>query len=144
MSSFKEGGNSVASIEEAIDYVNNRLSVDESGMPAVRCTPADSVHGGLASQDQVTSCKSNPLVASHAPDPKLNASDQNEAQIPSELISHCVATLLMIQVNLRIRFLIFCVQDICGMILNPKLPKPKSWRSEVYLIIFSSFVQGCF
>ncbi|KAK9289126.1 hypothetical protein L1049_017599 [Liquidambar formosana] len=97
MSSLKEGGNSVASIEEAIDYVNNRLSVDESGMPAVRCTPADSVHGGLASQDQVTSCTSNPLVASHAPDPKLNASDQNEAQIPSELISHCVATLLMIQ-----------------------------------------------
>ena len=101
MSSLKEEGNNVERIEDAIDFVNNRLLVDDSGMSTMRSSAApDPLHGSLASQDQFTSCTSNPLSGSQAPDLKLNiSSDDNEAQIPAELITHCVATLLMIQVN---------------------------------------------
>ena len=100
MSSLKEEGSNVERIEDAIDFVNNRLLVDDSSMPAIRSAAApDTLHGSLASQDQFT-CTSNPLSGGQAPDLKLNiTSDDNEAQIPAELITHCVATLLMIQVN---------------------------------------------
>ncbi|KAA8527473.1 hypothetical protein F0562_034812 [Nyssa sinensis] len=96
MSSLKGGGNATERIEEAIDYVSNNLPLDDSCMLALRSSrPVDPVNGSSASQDQLTSCTLNSL---HAPDPKLkNVSDRNEAQIPTELISHCVATLLMIQ-----------------------------------------------
>ncbi|XP_060173823.1 protein ALWAYS EARLY 3-like isoform X1 [Lycium barbarum] len=57
----------IEKIEEAIDYVNDWIPLDDSCMPT-------------------------------APDPKSkNMSDRNEAEIPSELITKCVATLLMIQ-----------------------------------------------
>ncbi|KAL2506685.1 Protein ALWAYS EARLY 3 [Abeliophyllum distichum] len=67
ISSLKGREDSMEKIEEAIDYVNDRLPLDDS------CKPG-------------------------APDRKvMNASEKNEAQIPSELITQCVATLLMIQ-----------------------------------------------
>lgn len=101
MSSLKEEGSNVERIEDAIDFVNNRLLVDDSGMSTIRSAAApDTLHGSLASQDQFTSCTSNPSSGGQAPDLKLNiTSDENEGQIPAELITHCVATLLMIQVN---------------------------------------------
>ncbi|KAL3519017.1 hypothetical protein ACH5RR_021606 [Cinchona calisaya] len=67
MSSLKGRENTFEKIEEAIDYVNEKLPLDDSSVPA-------------------------------APDPNLkSARDRNDAQIPSELITQCVATLLMIQ-----------------------------------------------
>lgn len=66
-SSLKCRENTFEKIEEAIDYVNEQLPIDDA------CVPP-------------------------AADPKSkSASDRNEAQIPSELITSCVATLLMIQ-----------------------------------------------
>ncbi|KAL7220650.1 hypothetical protein ACSBR2_013516 [Camellia fascicularis] len=96
MSSLKGGRNTVERIEEAIDYVSNQLSLDDPCMMPMRSsTPADPIHGGSASQDQLTSCT---LSSLHAPELKLKTeADRNEAQIPSELISHCVSTLFMIQ-----------------------------------------------
>ncbi|CAA3020975.1 ALWAYS EARLY 3-like [Olea europaea subsp. europaea] len=71
ISSLKGREDGMEKIEEAIDYVNDRLLLDDS------CKPG-------------------------APDRTLNASDKkNEAQIPSELISQCVATMLMIQCTER-------------------------------------------
>ncbi|XP_015165279.1 protein ALWAYS EARLY 3-like [Solanum tuberosum] len=67
MNSFSRRENTTEKIEAAIDYVNDRIPLDDSCMPI-------------------------------PPDPKSkNMSDTNEAEIPSELISKCVATLLMIQ-----------------------------------------------
>ncbi|KAM3337589.1 protein ALWAYS EARLY 3 isoform X1 [Capsicum galapagoense] len=67
MSSFNGGENTTDKIEAAIDYVNDRIPLDDS-------------------------CMTSP------PDPKSkNASDKNEAEIPSELITNCISTLLMIQ-----------------------------------------------
>uniref|UniRef100_A0A6M2EX30 Uncharacterized protein n=1 Tax=Populus davidiana TaxID=266767 RepID=A0A6M2EX30_9ROSI len=99
MSSLKKEGSSIDSIEDAIDFVNNKLSADDSSVPAIRSSiPAISAQGTLASQDHLSSCAAGPEAINGAPDAKFNnLSTQNEVQIPTELISHCVATLLMIQ-----------------------------------------------
>ncbi|XP_011043234.1 PREDICTED: protein ALWAYS EARLY 3-like isoform X1 [Populus euphratica] len=99
MSSLKKEGSCIESIEDAIDFVNNKLLADDSSVPAIRSpVPEGSVQDTPASQDQLSSCVGNPGAINHAPDAKWNnLSNENEVQIPSELISHCVATLLMIQ-----------------------------------------------
>ncbi|XP_044487094.1 protein ALWAYS EARLY 3-like isoform X2 [Mangifera indica] len=100
MSSLKSGGNGIEKIEDAIDFVNNRLSVDELGVPSTSSTPIDLVHVTLTSpvEDQLNTCTSNSLANDHVPDSKLNnLPNENAAQIPSELIANCVATFLMIQ-----------------------------------------------
>ncbi|XP_030974090.1 protein ALWAYS EARLY 3 isoform X1 [Quercus lobata] len=99
VSSFKKGGVNMERIEEAMDFVNNQLSVDDSSMLVGRASaPADANHVTLASQDQSTACSSVSSATNNAPDPNLDRlANQNEVKIPSELIVHCVATLLMIQ-----------------------------------------------
>ncbi|KAI4345449.1 hypothetical protein L6164_012572 [Bauhinia variegata] len=98
MSYFRKTENTGERIEEAINFINSRLSVEDSAAPATRFEPADSVHVSLASQDQLTVITSNPFASNHGQDPELNSSsDQNEVKIPSDLISHCLATLFMIQ-----------------------------------------------
>ncbi|KAJ4850219.1 hypothetical protein Tsubulata_049839 [Turnera subulata] len=99
ISSLKNEGNSIQNIQEAIDFVNNQLSVDDFSAAAVRSsTPASSTHGTMASHDQLNSTAADTGTINHAPDIKLdNLPSQDEAQIPSDLIAQCVATLLMIQ-----------------------------------------------
>jgi len=101
-------------IEDAINFINNQLSVDEpTAASATTFPPADPF--SLASQDQLAASVLNPLTSCHVQDAELNSSpDQNEMKIPSELISHCLATLFMIQVNhiplnLDFTFMIFIV-----------------------------------
>ncbi|MED6106461.1 hypothetical protein PIB30_005096 [Stylosanthes scabra] len=97
MSIFIKTESKVERIDDAISFINNRLSVDDPTAPA-RSPPADSIHATPACQDQLTGNALNPLGNCHAQDAELNSSsDQNEMKIPSELISHCLATLLMIQ-----------------------------------------------
>ncbi|PSR92630.1 Protein ALWAYS EARLY like [Actinidia chinensis var. chinensis] len=93
ISSSTQGGNTLR-IEEAIDYVSNQLSMDDSCLMTTRSTPADPIHSSSASNDLLTFCCT--LNSLHSSESK-NVSDRNDARIPSELISHCVATLLMIQ-----------------------------------------------
>ncbi|TYH27292.1 hypothetical protein ES288_A02G057800v1 [Gossypium darwinii] len=95
MSSLRKGGKNIERIEDAIDFVNNQLSLNEFSAPAPRsAAPVDSVRR----HDNLTACSSYPFATSHIPEMKLqNLSDQDELKIPSDLISHCVATLLMIQ-----------------------------------------------
>ncbi|XP_057752358.1 protein ALWAYS EARLY 3 isoform X1 [Arachis stenosperma] len=98
MSIFMKTDSKVEKIEDAINFINNQLSVDDPAAPATNSLPADSIHITLASQDQLTGNTLNPSVNCHAQDAEFNSSsDQNEMKIPSELISHCLATLLMIQ-----------------------------------------------
>lgn len=113
VSSFKKRGVNIEWIEEAIGFVNNQLSVDDSSMLAGKAsTPADANHVTPASQDQSTACSSVSSAANNAPDPNLDRlPNQNEVKIPSEPIVHCVATLLMIQVISSIYSIIFCLQS---------------------------------
>ncbi|KAF5752213.1 hypothetical protein HS088_TW01G00121 [Tripterygium wilfordii] len=96
---LRKEGVSIERMEDAIDFLNTRFTVDDLSVQAMRSSaPAVPLSGNHTSQDQLTATTSNPVASVHAPDTKLNRlSDQNEAQIPSELIGNCVATLLMIQ-----------------------------------------------
>jgi len=99
MSVFRKTESKVERVEDAINFINNRLSVDDSTASATNFRAIDSIT--LASRDQLTASSTlNILARCPVQDDELNSSsDQNEMKIPSELISHCLATLLMIQVN---------------------------------------------
>ncbi|XP_077218287.1 protein ALWAYS EARLY 3-like isoform X2 [Tasmannia lanceolata] len=100
MSLLKQGEDAFVRIGEAIDSANNRyFGAGNGGVSAMRShTSPEPGHGSSIYQDQATSCTSEPTIAIHAPSPNQNDfADGTEAQFPSELISSCVATLLMIQ-----------------------------------------------
>ncbi|KAF8094096.1 hypothetical protein N665_0370s0031 [Sinapis alba] len=87
---LRKDENNVVNIEEAIDFVNNQLSTDES--------EGSSVYQTQASQDQRLPSTPKPSSSTqHADDSHVNPLDQNDLQVPSELVSRCMATLLMIQ-----------------------------------------------
>lgn len=87
---LRKDENNVVNIEEAIDFVNNQLSTDESEGSSVQQTQA--------SQGQRLPSTPNPSSSTqHADDSHVNPLDQNDLQVPSELVSRCMATLLMIQ-----------------------------------------------
>ncbi|EXB74814.1 hypothetical protein L484_023558 [Morus notabilis] len=96
ISSLEKMGKNLERVEEAIDFVNNRLLEEDFSMPAVRnSTHKDSV---VTPSEQLPASASTVSATSPTPDPKLNSiSNQNEPNIPSELIARCVAALLMIQ-----------------------------------------------
>ena len=90
---LRKDENNVVNIEEAIDFVNNQLSTDESEGSSVQQTQA--------SQDQrLPSTPNLSTSTQHADDSHVNPLDQNDLQVPSELVSRCMATLLMIQVTI--------------------------------------------
>nr|KYP58067.1 Lin-9 isogeny [Cajanus cajan] len=96
MSNLRKTESKVERIEDAIRFINSQLSLEDPTASATIFLPADSFT--LASQDQLTASVLNPLASCHVQDAELNSSsDQNEMKIPSELISHCLATLFMIQ-----------------------------------------------
>lgn len=82
-------------IEEAIDFINKRLSEEDFGM--LTCRPC--TDSFVASPDQLTAGTSKPSSTRDPPDPaSTTSSNKNETKFLSELIAHCIATLLMIQV----------------------------------------------
>ncbi|CAI8610606.1 unnamed protein product [Vicia faba] len=97
MSVYTKTESKVERIEDAINFINYRLLVDDSTASVTSSLPMDSMT--LASRDQLNASSTlNILARCHVQDDELNiSSDQNEMKIPSELISHCLATLLMIQ-----------------------------------------------
>lgn len=99
MSSLNGVENSTGDVEDAIDYLNDRIPLDESCLLTVRHS---TILVGLQWMFLLLrSTNSNPLNLLQIPDSKLkNAVNGNEADIPSELITQCVATLLMIQVKI--------------------------------------------
>lgn len=94
----KEGEDAFVRIGETLDSIDNQQLTSDSGVPVIRSQ--QQVNGGLGNQNQLSSCKAEPLFSSDTSGAKpCNDSDDNEARIPSGLITSCVATLLMIQVT---------------------------------------------
>ncbi|KAG7582824.1 SANT/Myb domain [Arabidopsis suecica] len=86
---LRKDENNNVNIEEAIDFVNNQLSIDQ--------TEGSSVQQTQGAQDQRLPSTPNPPSSTPANDSHQNPPDQDDLQIPSELVSRCMATLLMIQ-----------------------------------------------
>ncbi|GLT61171.1 hypothetical protein SLA2020_338940 [Shorea laevis] len=92
----KEGDDVFTRIGEALDSIDYQQLTSDSRVPVVRSQ--QQVNGSLGNHNQLTSCSSEPLLTSDVSGTKpSHDSDGNEAQIPSDLITSCVATLLMIQ-----------------------------------------------
>lgn len=85
ISTLEKMGEDWETIEEAIDFVNDRLSEEDFDAPAAGKPSSLKPHGGAPEIPKIS--ESN------------QKSDQNGPKVPSELITHCVATLLMIQVK---------------------------------------------
>lgn len=83
MSSRKEGEDAYIRIGEALDRLDKRHLISDSG---VQIRSPEQVNGTLSHHNQ--------FVTSTA-----ELYNKNETQIPSELITSCVATMFMIQVT---------------------------------------------
>ncbi|KAF5194006.1 Always early [Thalictrum thalictroides] len=99
MSSVKEGEDVYTKIEEAIDSTTSRdFRVDCSLRARKSLNPSDPGHHDLPCQNQETAGMAKQTMADETIDLEVNsASEVMKLQMPSALISSCVATLLMIQ-----------------------------------------------
>ncbi|XP_038985220.1 protein ALWAYS EARLY 3-like isoform X2 [Phoenix dactylifera] len=89
MSSLRDGEDALTCIGEAIESKNNQCFGTESSKSRIRYIPHP---GNFNNQNQAVSCILQPATT-HALSPRV----QFSYAIPSELISSCVATFLMIQ-----------------------------------------------
>lgn len=97
ISSLKEGEDAFTRIGEALDSINDQQLASDIKLSGV--ISPEKVNGSLAPNNQLNACPSetNQLSGSK---PCTDA-DKTETQIPAELITSCVATLLMIQVRFK-------------------------------------------
>jgi hypothetical protein len=98
MCKVSDGENAFAKIGEALDNLNIRGTGFGSSILGIRRIPPDSGQANSACQDNSTSGRFDPATT-NVPGPRLPSGRESETQFPSELISSCVATILMIQVN---------------------------------------------
>ncbi|GKU97737.1 hypothetical protein SLEP1_g10838 [Rubroshorea leprosula] len=97
MSSVKEGEDPYVRIGEALDCVDKQQLTSDTRVPVVESPERVNSIQHQQNHSSLISHMSESTLAG-ASDPKLQEdSDKSEAQIPSELITSCVATLLMIQ-----------------------------------------------
>ncbi|KAL8121600.1 protein ALWAYS EARLY 3-like isoform X3 [Apium graveolens] len=88
-SSMKGGGNTFEKIEEAIDYVYDQIPSVENYIPSERSFAA--IESGNLTSQELKCGTLSPLQT------LPNQQSNNQSIVPSELITKCVATLLMIQ-----------------------------------------------
>ncbi|KAK7277936.1 hypothetical protein RJT34_22956 [Clitoria ternatea] len=94
LSLTKEGEDAFMRIGQALDSINHQQLASKSRLPVIRSQ--EQVNGSFYHQNHSTYV-SEPLL-NDASGPKLhNDSDKVDTAIPSELITSCVATLIMIQ-----------------------------------------------
>ncbi|KAH9755103.1 protein ALWAYS EARLY 2 [Citrus sinensis] len=96
ISTVKEGEDAYTKIGEALDHIDKRQLTSDPRVSVIRSP--EQVNGSLGHHNHFVSGTCDPQPTNNASGTKLqDVSDKNEAQIPSELITSCVATLLMIQ-----------------------------------------------
>ncbi|CAL0316565.1 unnamed protein product [Lupinus luteus] len=95
LSSTKEDEDAFMRIGQALDSIDYQQLASNTRLPLIRSH--EQVNGSSYHHNQSTGCVSVPLL-NDASDPKLhNDSKKGYTEIPLELITSCVATLIMIQ-----------------------------------------------
>ncbi|XP_022719393.1 protein ALWAYS EARLY 2-like isoform X2 [Durio zibethinus] len=93
VSSMKEGEDAFMRIGEALDTVDQKQFTSEIRKPVIKSREQE--NGSTDSHNHLVTSK--PMAAVWPPNPKLQeSSEKDDEQVPSELITSCVATLLMI------------------------------------------------
>ncbi|XP_011036805.1 PREDICTED: protein ALWAYS EARLY 2-like isoform X2 [Populus euphratica] len=95
ISSMKEGEDAFSRIGEALDSMNRSHLGSESRAQMIRSQ--EEANTGLGLQNQLIPSTPESQVNCNVSGPQSNDSEKIETAIPSELISSCVAALLMIQ-----------------------------------------------
>ncbi|GAV63149.1 LOW QUALITY PROTEIN: DIRP domain-containing protein [Cephalotus follicularis] len=96
VSLVKEGEDAFMRIGAVLYSLDKRQQTSDNRVPVMRSP--EQFNGSLGRYNQLVCGTSEPMIASPASPPDLyDDSVKNEALIPSELITSCVATLLMIQ-----------------------------------------------
>ncbi|XP_034912894.1 protein ALWAYS EARLY 2 isoform X2 [Populus alba] len=95
ISSMKEGEDAFARIGEALDSMDRSHLGSESRAQMIRSQ--EEANTGLCLQNQLIPSTPESQVNCNVSGPQSNDSEKIETAIPSELISSCVAALLMIQ-----------------------------------------------
>ncbi|CAI8603455.1 unnamed protein product [Vicia faba] len=91
----KEGKDAITRIGQALDSIDYQQLSSKYRLPVIRSQ--DQVNGSFYQHNQST-CKASEPLLNDASGPKLHKdSDEVDFEIPSELITSCVATLTMIQ-----------------------------------------------
>lgn len=137
MSSIREGEDAFERISEALTSLNKCPSTSDSGVSTLRSPgPAN---GSSAQHNPSTSGMSECLPTSHPSGPtSQNDSDKNELQIPSDLITSCVATLLMIQMCTERQYPpaeVAKVLDSAVSSLNPCCPQNLPIYREIQMCV---------
>ncbi|KAJ4746084.1 ALWAYS EARLY 2 [Rhynchospora pubera] len=97
MCTTSDGEDPLVKIGEALDSLSNRNFGSGSSILGIRRIPPDSGHANSTyQQENATSATFDPSAV-HAESPKMRVGFEGEVRLPSELISSCVSTLLMIQ-----------------------------------------------
>ncbi|KAJ4797445.1 ALWAYS EARLY 2 [Rhynchospora pubera] len=97
MCTTSDGENPHVKIREALDSLSSRNFGSGSSILGIRRIPPDSGHANSTYQhENATSATFDPS-AMHVESPKMHVGFEGEVRLPSELISSCVSTLLMIQ-----------------------------------------------
>jgi hypothetical protein len=119
MCKVSDGENAFAKIGEALDNLNIRGTGFGSSILGMRRIPPDSGQANSSCQDNSTSGRFDPATT-NVSGPRLPNGRDSETKFPSELISSCVATILMIQVNKP--EILHILQALCAGVLMGILP----------------------
>ncbi|XP_061337996.1 protein ALWAYS EARLY 2-like isoform X2 [Gastrolobium bilobum] len=95
LSLTKEGEDAFTRIGQALDSIDHQQLAFKSRLPMIRSQ--EQVNGSFYHHNRSTCCASDPLLNDASGPKQHNDSDKADIEIPSELITSCVATLIMIQ-----------------------------------------------
>ncbi|XP_020231534.1 protein ALWAYS EARLY 2 [Cajanus cajan] len=97
LSLTKEGEDVFMKIGQALDSINHQQLASVSRLPVIRSQEQVNVNGSFYHNNHSTCFVSESLLNDPSGQKLHNYSDKFDTEIPSELITSCVATLIMIQ-----------------------------------------------
>lgn len=98
LSLTKEGEDAFAKIGQALDSINHQQLASKSRLPVIRSQEQVNANGSLYHLNHSTYGVSESILNDPSGAKLHNYSDTFGTELPSDLITSCVATLIMIQV----------------------------------------------
>lgn len=104
LSLTKEGEDAFVKIGQALDSINHQQLASKSRLPVIRSQEQVNTNGSFCHVNNSTCSVSESIINDPSGAKVHNYSDKFDTELPSDLITSCVATLIMIQVISRVIF----------------------------------------
>lgn len=98
LSLTKEGEDAFVKIGQALDSINHQQLASKSRLPVIRSQEQVNTNGSFCHVNNSTCSVSESIINDPSGAKVHNYSDKFDTELPSDLITSCVATLIMIQV----------------------------------------------